>query len=457
MIDPASRRSARPRPENAISPRARLIQGSAAFVVYDVVVSGASLAGCASAILFARGGLSVALVDRNPDVNAYKVACTHFIQASATPTIRRLGLEETIEAAGGVRNSFDLWTRWGWIRWAPRSYGPEPAYGYSIRRQSFDPLIRRAAITTDGVRPWLGHTTSDVVLDRDRARVELVSASGARHWLEAPLVVGADGRDSAIAARAGLPLRRRRANRFMYWAYYRGLAPAERARFWHLDPEVGYMLPNDDRVTLIVAMPAMDKLPQFKADREHAFERFVSGLPHGPALEEGERISPILGRLDLSNVKRPPTARRIALIGDAALSCDPLPGVGCGWALQSAEWLTDAVLNAPGPNGDLTAALREYASRHRRETERHYAIISALSLAGPPRAHERLLLKAATRDEQLAARIMAHWQRRIPVEDYLKPSTFLRSVAVLGREATLTRAARSATRLRSLGYGASRQ
>jgi flavin-dependent dehydrogenase len=35
----------------------------------------------------------------------------------------------------------------------------------------------------------------------------------------------------------------------------------------------------------------------------------------------------------------------LALVGDAALAADPLPGVGCGWAYQSAEWLAEAVGN----------------------------------------------------------------------------------------------------------------
>src|SRR5262245_7807088 len=120
---------------------------------YDVLVAGASLAGCAAAILLARSGLRVALVDRRPGLDAYKVSCTHFTQARATPTIRGLGLDALIEAAGGVRNSFDLWTRWGWVRSPERVSGPGPGFGYSIRRQTLDPMIRRLAVESPGVDP----------------------------------------------------------------------------------------------------------------------------------------------------------------------------------------------------------------------------------------------------------------------------------------------------------------
>ena len=67
---------------------------------YDVAVVGASVAGCTTAALLGRAGAKVALLEQRPDPRAYKTVCTHFIQASATPTLERLGLTERIEAAG---------------------------------------------------------------------------------------------------------------------------------------------------------------------------------------------------------------------------------------------------------------------------------------------------------------------------------------------------------------------
>ena len=116
---------------------------------FDVVVVGASLAGCATATLLGRAGLRVALVDKHADEDAYKRLCGHYIQASATPVIARLGLAGPIEAAGGVRNGADLWTRWGAIV-SPEPEGERP-YGYNIRRKKLDPMIRRTAIETPGV------------------------------------------------------------------------------------------------------------------------------------------------------------------------------------------------------------------------------------------------------------------------------------------------------------------
>ncbi len=82
---------------------------------YDAIVVGGSIAGCTTATFLGRQGARVALLERSPKEDAYKVICTHAIQACGTNTLRRLGLVEQIEAAGGLRNHADFWTRRGWV------------------------------------------------------------------------------------------------------------------------------------------------------------------------------------------------------------------------------------------------------------------------------------------------------------------------------------------------------
>jgi flavin-dependent dehydrogenase len=45
---------------------------------YDATIVGASLAGCTAAILLARAGARVALVEQRPDAAAFKRICSHF-------------------------------------------------------------------------------------------------------------------------------------------------------------------------------------------------------------------------------------------------------------------------------------------------------------------------------------------------------------------------------------------
>src|SRR3712207_3127269 len=112
----------------------------------DVVVVGASIAGCTTARLLAQAGARVTLVEKRPDPDAYKVVCTHYIQPSAMAAIRRLGLDGPLEEAGATPAIADIWTRYGWITWQDESF-----HGYNIRRSVLDPLLRRMTIETPGV------------------------------------------------------------------------------------------------------------------------------------------------------------------------------------------------------------------------------------------------------------------------------------------------------------------
>lgn len=76
----------------------RLRETPAAICDCDAVIVGASLAGCTTAILLARAGARVALVERRPDAAAFKRICSHLIQSSAVPTL------ETTGSAGNDRS-----------------------------------------------------------------------------------------------------------------------------------------------------------------------------------------------------------------------------------------------------------------------------------------------------------------------------------------------------------------
>jgi flavin-dependent dehydrogenase len=68
---------------------------------YHVAIVGASIAGCTTAILFARNGARVALIEREGDPAAYKKICTHYIQPSATPDNRAAWSRERNRSSRG--------------------------------------------------------------------------------------------------------------------------------------------------------------------------------------------------------------------------------------------------------------------------------------------------------------------------------------------------------------------
>jgi menaquinone-9 beta-reductase len=377
---------------------------------YDVVVAGASIAGCAAARLFALGGARVALVERRPDPAAYKVACTHQIQSSAVPAIERLGLAPLLERAGAVRSRAAAWTPFGgWLQ-----FPPDAPPGYGITRRSLDPILRELAVATPGVEYWPGQTVVRLAGDRNRVDgVEVESSDHRRCKLSATLTVAADGRDSTIARLARVPARVRPHNRFVYFAYWRGVrSPKSEARLWLLDPDAAAVFPNEGDVTVIATFPHRRWIAEFRADPEAAYMRALDELPDGPGIDGAERVSKLIGKFEMPNRMRPAASSRIAFVGDAALATDPLFGVGCGWAFQSAEWLVDETSSALLEGGDLDRALRRYRRAFRRRLGPHHFQIADYSTGRPMRLNERVALRAAANDPAVGSAIEEVGTRR---------------------------------------------
>src|SRR6476646_7210792 len=427
MVEPGERGRS---PMPSTDPDNRIIDNRAD---YDVVVVGASLAGCAAAIELGRAGQRVALVEKQPDPNAFKRMCSHFIQASGVPAIERLGLLEPIEAAGGLRPQMHMWTRWGWVE-APAD---RAGRGVNLRREVLDPLVRSTAAETPGVEPMLGWSVESLLRDgggfggvvaRDRA--------GTRREIRGRLTVGADGRDSSVAELSEVPVKTYPHNRIAYGGYFEGPPPkhAPDSTIWFLDPHWAAAFPTDSGLTFYAAMPTKDRLPEFKRDPEAALVRFVADVPEAPPILDSRPVEPVLGKIEMTNRMRKPVAPGLALIGDAALATDPLFGVGCGWAFQSAEWLSQAVLPALQGEESLKQGLERYRRRHRRELRVHAFFIHDYATGRPMSAVERLMFSAAARDPKAAELMDRMGARRVRPEQMM-PRMLPRALAVNARHA----------------------
>ncbi|MCB5163959.1 NAD(P)/FAD-dependent oxidoreductase [Streptomyces bambusae] len=392
---------------------------------YDVVISGASLAGSAAATLLARRGVRVALLERRSDPDAYKVLCTHSVQPSAYPVLVELGLGPALEAAGVVRNGSRWYTRWGWIEPKAEPTGPELPWALNIRRSVLDPMIRSRAAETAGVDLLLGHRVTGLLREAGRTVGVRASTPQGEREIRARLVVGADGRDSPVAKYAGVPGRTHENSRFAYLAHFRGLPlPGDLTHTWFLEPDMGYAFPNDDGVTVIGVVPGKERLPAFREDLEGSFFSFVRALPEAPDIDSAEQVTKITGFVDYPFHSRKPTAPGLALTGD------PLWGVGCGWALQTAQWLAEAVAPAATGRGDLDKALKAYARRHQRTLLPHQHIAVDFARARPFNRMEQLMFSAATRDAALARHMHRFAGRFIGPLRFLNPAAVTRASTV---------------------------
>jgi flavin-dependent dehydrogenase len=286
----------------------------------------------------------------------------------------------------------------------------------------------------------MGTAVKGLVRDKERvAGVVLddgegaeVSGGGGKKEVRAALVVGADGRHAKVAEMAGLTGKTAPNNRFFYFGYYENLplVTGERALIWFMDPDVVYCFPNDDGLTLAAVMPHKDRLPAFKSDLEKSFRAMYDGLPRAPDFSKAKRLGDLFGMLELPNCIRPTSGPGIALIGDAAMTSDPIFGVGCGWALQSAEWLVEDVADALKTHSPtlIDEALETYRKHHHDRLAAHHDLINEISQAKPFNALQRLLFAASARDDRVARDFGGLVARLRHPKDVMTPGFLARAV-----------------------------
>jgi menaquinone-9 beta-reductase len=400
---------------------------------YDVVIVGASIAGCAAAIVYGRAGLRVALLEKHRNVATHKALCGHFLLGGAHETLLELGLwQDLVEQHGAGTGGLSMWSQAGWM--------PPPATGVApflnVRRSTLDPFLRSRAAETPGVDLLLDRSVD--ALEHEGARIVGVQThrhDGSAERFRARLVVGADGYRSKTAQLARTPERRYDNGRFFLYAYYRGVElrqPGDAALWWH-ERDLAVASPTDGGLVEIALMPTKDQLPRFQQDRAGELERYVSRLPDAPDLNGAELTSKIVTAVDYPLIRRPAVpAPGLALIGDAALTSDPTPAPGCTYALLTGRWLAECTTDGLTGRGSLDTGLRRYR-RRRRFIERHDRLIRIDAAAPPPNPVQRMLREASTHDETTAIRLTNFGMQAAPVSSLLNPATLARAGRVAHR------------------------
>jgi flavin-dependent dehydrogenase len=306
---------------------------------HDVVIVGGRVAGASLAVLLARQGRSVLVLDR--EAFPSDTLSTHFVSALVVDDLARLDVLDDLLTAG-----FRQLTR-------ARTYvedclfeGPAvpgaSAFGLAPRRDVLDSLLQQRA--TEAGAELRTRTRVEGLVEED-GRVVGVVADGRE--IRARVVVGADGKSSKVAEWvAAESYRDVPAQRPAYYGYYHGLAPLPEPalELFFVDRTVGFVFPMRPGEDCIALELQPDDFDVFRSDPQAVFEERVRALPGMEERLRGASLEDKLkGTKGVANYLRVPYGPGWALTGDAACLKDPITGFGIGDAVAQAFPLAEAL------------------------------------------------------------------------------------------------------------------
>jgi flavin-dependent dehydrogenase len=335
---------------------------------YDVVIVGGRVAGASTALLLARAGLRVAVVERGRAGS--DTVSTHALMRAGVLQLSRWGVLPELVAAGTppIRHVAFHYVDGGDARVTLR---PTPGVDalYAPRRHLLDRvLIEAAAASGADVR----HDTPVMELLRDAdghvRGVRVPGADGREVPIRAGLTIGADGVGSLVAREAGARYlsRGRAASAILY--RYVDQVPATGYVWSYGDGAAAGLIPTNAGETCVFVSTTPSRMRALRREgAEVAFRGLLEGLP--PALSDtvraGGAAGPLRGWRGVPGHVRRSSGPGWALVGDAGYFKDPITTHGITDALRDAELLSGAVLEGLGGGSPVVALARYEATRDR--------------------------------------------------------------------------------------------
>jgi flavin-dependent dehydrogenase len=312
---------------------------------YDVMIIGARCAGAATALLLARSGAKVLLVDRQP--YGTDTLSTHALMRGGVFQLMQWGLLPEISQAGTPSITA---TTFHYGRDELRiAIKPEHGVGslYAPRRTVLDRVLVDAARRA-GADVWHGVALSDLRFAQS-GRVtgaELTDAQGIPVEVRVDITVGADGRQSSVArlVNARQCLEGRNASGCVF-GYFKGLK-LDGLHWYFAEGAAAGVIPTNGGHCIFAAVPASRFHAAFGGDTMLGFRQALqaNSLELRAAID-GAALQGRLRRFaGAASFLREAHGPGWALVGDAGYYKDPLTAHGITDALRDADLLSRAII-----------------------------------------------------------------------------------------------------------------
>ncbi|MCW2761980.1 MAG: NAD(P)/FAD-dependent oxidoreductase [Marmoricola sp.] len=344
---------------------------------YDVVIVGGRVAGASTALLLARAGVRVAVVERGR--RGSDTVSTHGLMRAGVLQLSRWGLLDPVVAAGTppiLRTLFSFPDGEQVRVSIRRSPGVDALY--APRRTVLDRVLVDAA--EEAGADFLHETVVTSLLHDTDGRVCGLSAKGAGGsslQIEGAITVGADGIWSVVAQQVGAPvLRQGRSASAVLYRYVTDL-PTEGYEWVYGDGSAAGLLPTNAGATCVFVATTPERMRHLRrSGSEHAFSTLLSASA-APELVDRVRDSSawtsLRGWGGIPGHVRHSWGPGWALVGDAGYFKDPITTHGMTDGLRDAELLADRILEVLSGVATEAAALSAYQATRERLSSRLFA------------------------------------------------------------------------------------
>jgi 2-polyprenyl-6-methoxyphenol hydroxylase-like FAD-dependent oxidoreductase len=403
---------------------------------YDAIVIGARCAGSPTAMLLARKGHRVLLVDKATFPS--DTMSTHLVHPPGVAALERWGLLEELEATGCPpveRYSFDF---------GPASVAgsPQPSDGvaraYGPRRTILDKILVDAA-ARGGAEVREEFTVEEIVMDGGRATGIRGHSKGGKTVTEpSTVVIGADGKHSLLAKAVEPEAYNERPSQLaMYYAYWSDLPVsgfettirAEHRRGWAA-------LPTHDGLT---CMPFGWPVEEFKANRGDIEGNFLAALDLAPEFAErvrgANRESKFIGSAELPGYFRKPFGPGWVLVGDAGYHKNPITAMGINDAFRDAELVAGALDDALAEKRSFDEGMAEYQRSRDQAAMPVYEFTAEFATMEPPPPEMQQLIGAMQGNQEAQDAFISVQAATLPAPEFFAPENVGKIMGAAGAAA----------------------
>jgi flavin-dependent dehydrogenase len=392
---------------------------------YDVVVVGARVAGASTAMLLARAGLKVALVDRG-DYGSDTLS-THGLMRAGVLQLSRWGVLPDVVAAGTppVEKTLFHYADGDMVQVSIRR-SPGVDALYAPRRHVIDRILVDAAAEA-GAEVYHGFTVTGLLTGPDGrvAGVRAGGRDGAEHDFRGRITVGADGIRSVVADQVGAPVERMgEVGGAVLYRYHTDFCVA--GYEWAYGPggAAGMIPTNDGRTCVFVSTTPERMRAARREGSEVAFESlFAAAAPdHLPRLHMSTPTGRLHGWAGVPGFVRRSWGPGWALVGDAGYFKDPITVHGMTDALRDAELLADAVVEAVSGLRPESLALSAYQRQRDALSRRLFETTEEIAGYAWDMTRIRKLLRevsSAMTDEVEALEALPNHQARAEIDRFI--------------------------------------